>query len=152
MATYGLQTNFMNKLLKEYFGLESPDISQKEIYIGLGLSQQGAHTNTDDFTEVFSGRPLGNYKRARAIFGKAEDCVIFNVNEVYFPTASEDWTDNKFKVDMIGVFDTLDYEDPLTKELVKPLIVLRLPRSETVLKGETIILAPEAIQLSLTDL
>lgn len=152
MAIFGLQTNFMNKLLSEYFGILEPDISNKEIYIGLGLTQQGAHVNTEDFTEVFEGRPLGNYKRARVIFGKADDCVISNISEVIFNTASEDWTSQNTKIEMIGLFNTLNYEDENTKELIKPLIVLKLPRNETVLKGETIILAPEAIQLSLTDI
>lgn len=152
MAIFGLQTDFMNLLLSEYFGITQPNITPKEIYIGLGVTQQGAHTNTEDFTEVFEGRPLGNYKRSRVIFGKAEDCVISNVNEVVFNTASEDWTSNSSKIEMLGLFNTLDYEDETTKELIKPLIVLKLPRTETVLKGETIILAPEAIRLSLTDL
>lgn len=51
---------------------------------------------------------------------------------------------------MIGVFDTLAFEK--NKELVKPLVVLRLPTFETILKGETIVLAPGAINLSLTDI
>lgn len=150
MAIYGLQTEFMNKLLSEYFGLISPDLTEKEIYIGLGLTQTGAQVNTSDFSEVFGGRPLGNYKRARVIFGKADNNVISNVNEIVFNTASENWTDATTKIEMIGVFDTLSFEK--NKELVKPLVVLRLPTFETILKGETIVLAPGAINLSLTDI
>ena len=39
MAVYGLQVDFMNKLLREYFGLESPTLRENEIYVGnLGTS------------------------------------------------------------------------------------------------------------------
>lgn len=145
MAIYGLQIDFMNKLLEEYFGGELPDLEQKELFLGLGLTQVGARANTEDFDEVFAGRPLGNYQRARIIFGRAVDGNMTNASEVVFNTASEDWTDAGKYVEMVGIFDTLDYEN------VKPLIVLRLPRSETVLKGETCIFNPGTIQLSLSD-
>lgn len=151
MAIYGLQTDFMNQLLRAYFGFEVPDGLQREIYIGLGLTQQGAAINTENFDEVFAGRPLGNYKRARAVFNRAINNIIVNENEIVFNTAEEDWTDQNHKIEMLGLFDTLDYENEL-HELVKPLVVLRLPRYETVLKGETLLLAPGAIELSLTDL
>ena len=145
MAIYGLQTDFMNKLLNEYFGNELPDLEQKELFLGLGLTQTGARANTEDFDEVFEGHPLGNYQRARIIFGTAADGYISNISEVVFNTASEDWTEAGKYVDMIGIFDTMDYENS------KPLIVLRLPRSETVLKGETCIFNAGTIQLSLSD-
>jgi len=145
MAIYGLQTDFMNKLLKEYFCGEVPNLEQKELFLGLGLTQIGARANTEDFDEVFGGRPLGNYQRARIIFGKAVDGNISNISEVVFNTASEDWTEANKYIEMIGIFDTMDYENS------KPLIVLRLPKSETVLKGETCIFNPETIQLCLTD-
>lgn len=151
MAIYGLQVDFMNKLLREYFGLENPTLKENEIYVGLGLTQFGAHINTEDFTEVFDGRPLGNYKRARAIFCRAEDTVIYNENEILFNTPTENWTDASRQIEMIGIFDRLDYEHE-NGELVKPLIVLKLPNPETALKGETLMLTPGAIKLSLTDI
>lgn len=151
MAKYGLQVDFMNKLLREYFGFEVPNFTQREIYVGLGLTQFGATVNMDDFDEVFGGRPLGNYKRARAIFNRALDNVIQNENEIVFSTATEDWTDASRKIEMLGIFDTLDYEDE-NHNLIKPLVVLRMPRFETALKGETIILSPGAIELSLSDI
>jgi len=144
MAIYGLQIDFMNKLLKEYFG-GTPDLTQKELFLGLGLTQVGAKVNTDDFDEVFGGRPLGNYQRARIIFGKAKDGYITNANEVVFNTASEDWTDSEKSVEMIGIFDTMNYEN------VKPLIVLRMPESESVLKGETCVFSVGSVTLSLSD-
>lgn len=145
MAIYGLQIDFMNKLLVDYFGGKLPDLEQKEIFLGLGLTQTGAKVNLPDFDEVFNGRPLGNYQRARVIFNKANDGIISNASEVVFNTASEDWTDTSKQIEMIGIFDTLDYENS------KPLIVLRLPKSETVLKGETCVFGINTIQLNLTD-
>ena len=144
MAIYGLQVDFMNKLLKEYFG-GNPDLTQKELFLGLGLTQEGAKVNTEDFDEVFNGRPLGNYQRARIIFGKASDGYIKNANEVLFNTATENWTDSEHLIDMVGIFDTMNYEN------AKPLIVLRMPASEEVLKGETCIFKEDSIVLSLTD-
>lgn len=151
MAIYGLQPDYMNKILSQYFGITQPTFEEKELYIGLGVTQHGALINTEDFTEVFGGRPLGNYKRSRVIFGRAEDCVIKNENEIVFNTASEDWTDQNEKIEMLGIFDTLDFEKQDSKEIIKPLVVLRLPKFETLLKGETLVLSPGAIELSLTD-
>ena len=145
MAVYGLQIGFMNKLLKEYFG-GTPDLTQKSLFLGLGLTQVGAKVNTDDFDEVFGGRPLGNYQRARIIFGKAKDCYITNANEVVFNTASENWTESNKFVEMIGIFDTMDYGDD-----IKPLIVLHMPESEEVLKGETCVFGIGSVTLSLSD-
>lgn len=150
MAIYGLQVDFTNKILSEYFGLNTPDLNEKIIFVGLGLNQEAAHANTEDFTEVFDGRPLGNYNRARVVFGNVENNVIYNINEIIFNTASEDWTINGKSIEMIGLFNTQAYTDE--SQVIKPLVVLRLPENLTVLKGETIILEPGAIQLSLTDI
>lgn len=151
MAIYGLQTDFLNKILTEYFGLADPTIKPlNEIYIGLGLEQVGSSTNTEDFDEIFDGKPLGNYKRARIVFGNASEGIIFNRSDIVFSTASEDWTTDK-KVAMLGLFDTPEAEDE-SGERVKPLVVLKLPQKESVHAGETLILTSEAVRLSLTDI
>lgn len=146
MAKFGLQTIFLNEILKRYFGNGTPNTTYNELYVGLGLTQQGSDVNMETFNEVFDGQPLGNYQRARVIFGKCKDNVISNSNEVVFTTSSEDWTDATHKVEMLGIFNTQDFE------VKTPLVVLPLPKYEAVIKGETIILAPDTIQLSLTDL
>lgn len=152
MAVYGLQIECINNILKQYFGFENISITNKELYLGLGLTQTGAAINLPDFNEVFGGRPLGNYKRARIIFSRAENCRIYNINEIIFNVAEEDWTEANEKVEMIGIFDTLDYENSETKEVIKPLVVSRLATFAPVLKGETVIFAPGTIELSLSDL
>lgn len=146
MAKFGLQINCLNSILAKYFGNGEPNTKYNELYIGLGLTQEGSDINMETFNEVFAGQPLGNYQRARVIFGKSNNGVISNSNEVSFTTASEDWTDATHKVEMIGIFDTQDYENVL------PLVVLPLPKYEDVNKGETIILAEGTIQLNLADL
>lgn len=152
MAIFGLQENFQNKILSEYFGLSTPNDKQKELFIGLGVTQLGVAKNLPDFSEVNEGKPLGNYQRARIIFGSAVDGTISNLNDVTFTTASEDWTEPSHVVEMIGIFDTLDYQDSKTKEQIKPLVVLPLQTSVTIEKGETLMLAKDAIKLTLTDL
>ena len=146
MAIYGLQTDYMNTILKTYFGLEKPTLTNKSIYVGLGLTQEGAMINTECFTEVFDGKPIGNYRRARAVFGEAVNGVISNLNEISFNTAGEDWTE----VCMVGIFDRLDYQDE-DGNMIEPLIVLKLPDSITVKAGETIFLTAGSLNLTLTD-
>lgn len=150
MAIYGLQTNYMNTILKTYFGLEKPTLKSKYVYVGLGLEQEGALINTECFTEVFDGKPLGNYRRARAVFGEAVDGIISNLNEISFNTAGEDWTPDQKSVTMVGIFDTLDYQDE-NGNMIEPLIVLKLPDIVTIKAGETIFLAEGSLNLTLTD-
>lgn len=150
MAIYGLQTNYMNTILKTYFGLEKPTLKSKCVYVGLGLAQEGALINTECFTEVFDGKPLGNYRRARAVFGEAIDGIISNLNEISFNTAGEDWTPDQKPVTMVGIFDTLDYQDE-NGNMIEPLIVLKLPDIVTIKAGETIFLAEGSLNLTLTD-
>ena len=156
MAIFGLQSPFMNQILREYFGIIQPNIETKEMFLGLGLTQHGADINLESFREVNNGRPWGGYKRARIVFGKAANEVISNVNEIVFSVATENWTVGNDRIEMLGIFNTQEYEieDSGTKkaELVRPLIVLRLPRFETLLKTETIVLKPNAVQLSLRDM
>ena len=150
MAIYGLQTNYMNKILMTYFGSEKPVLKNKYAYVGLGLAQEGALINTECFTEVFDGKPLGNYRRARAVFGEAVDGIISNLNEISFNTAGEDWTPAQQPVVMVGIFDTLDYQDE-DGNMVEPLIVLKLPDEVTIKAGETIFLTAGSLNLTLTD-
>ena len=150
MAIYGLQTDYMNTILKTYFGLEKPTLTNKPIYVGLGLTQEGAMINTECFTEVFDGKPIGNYRRARAVFGEAVDGVISNLNEISFNTAGEDWTGGSKEVCMVGIFDRLDYQDE-DGNMIEPLIVLKLPDSITIKAGETIFLTAGSLNLTLTD-
>lgn len=151
MAVYGLQTEFLNKVLTEYFGVRKPDIKPlNQIYVGLGLEQQGSNINTEDFNELFDGKPIGNYKRARVVFGEASEGVAVNHSDVVFSTASEDWTTD-LKISMIGLFEN-PYADSESSEKEKPLVVLKLPQKETILAGETLILAAEAVRLALSDL
>lgn len=145
MAKFGLQTEFLNRILKRYFGGSVPNMEENELYIGLGLTQDGANVNTETFDEVSNGQSVGNYQRARVVFGRSVNNTISNSNEVIFTTASEDWTDGNHKIEMLGIFDTPDLESK------NPLVVIPLPRYETVIKGETIILAENTIQFSLTD-
>ena len=151
MAVYGLQKNFINKILSEYFGLDIPDLASKELYAGLGLNQTGALINIPDFSEVFDGKPYGNYKRARVIFGKADNKQISNSNEIMFDTATEDWTLAGQTIDMIGIFDTVLYVDEDMNK-IQPIVVLPLVQSETVVKGETLLLSKGALVLNLTDM
>ena len=67
--------------------------------------QEGSNVNIESFDEVFTGRPLAGYERARAVFGTPENGLIVNANDVVFPSAIEDWAVVK-PVTMLGIFDT----------------------------------------------
>lgn len=146
MAKYGLQTSFLNEILRRYFGNDVPNTNPNELYVGLGMTQTGADINMETFNELFDGQPLCNYQRARVIFGTPEDGVIKNEDEVCFNTASEDWTASTSKIEMLGIFNSADFD------VKEPLVVISLPKPEEVYKGETILLAKGVIQLSLTDI
>lgn len=146
MAKYGLQTPFLNEILIRYFGNGNPNIDMNELYVGLGATQTGADINMETFNELFDGKPLCNYQRARIIFNTPENGVISNADEVCFNTASEDWTTATSKVEMLGIFRSADFDDK------DPIVVISLPKPETVSKGETILLAKGVVQLSLTDI
>lgn len=150
MAFYGLQTDFMNVLLRQYFGLDVPNFEKKDIFVGLGLQQEGSNVNIESFDEVFAGRPLAGYERARAVFGIPEDGVIFNVSDVVFPSAVEAWATTK-PITMLGLFDTPEYEDEQGNS-IKPLIVLALPQPVTVNKGEVVVLPKGVVRLGLSDI
>ena len=69
MAIFGLQTDFMNDTLKQYFGLKDINQEKKDIFVGLGLQQEGSNVNIESFDELFFGEPLYGYSRARVVFG-----------------------------------------------------------------------------------
>lgn len=150
MAFYGLQTDFMNTLLRQYFGLTPLTFEKKDIFVGLGFEQEGSNVNLESFDEVFVGRPLAGYERARVVFGLPENGTICNASDVVFQSAVEDWAITK-PITMIGLFDTLAYEDE-QKNLIKPLVVLALPQGVTVAKGEVVMLAKGVIRLGLSDI
>ena len=112
--------------------------------------QEGSNVNIESFDEVFTGRPLAGYERARAVFGTPENGLIVNANDVVFPSAIEDWAVVK-PVTMLGIFDTQEYEDA-DKNLIKPLIVLALPQPVTIAKGEVVMLPKGVVRLGLSDI
>ena len=150
MAIYGLQTNFMDTLLKQYFGLEDINTERKDIFVGLGLQQEGANVNIESFDELFFGEPLYGYARARIVFGTPVDGTIANIGDVVFPGAIDNWTSVK-DVSMMGLFDTPDAKD-LEGNLIKPLAVLCLPQPISIVKGDTIVLSAGVVRLGLSDI
>lgn len=148
MAKFGLQTDFINNILINYFGLGKPNTEANTLYVGLGYTQESATINTDTFSEINESLINGNYSRARIVFGSAANNMIQNITDVTFPTASADWTFEKQQVSMLGIFDTKEVKD-LKGEYTKPLVVLHLPREEMILSGETVIFKENSICLKL---
>lgn len=155
---YGLQLDFINKVLDSYFGSTLPNKTKKSIWLGFGLKLQGATENIDDFDEVFTGENESGYKRARVTFGQANDNLMVNTNTVIFPTAIDDWTKDTRKIESVGIFDTDKYyydeseSSLLDKALIKPLVVLKLPMPIEIKKGETAMLEPGVVVMNLSDM
>ena len=152
MAVYGLQSNIKEKILNEYFGITAggPDIEQKYIYLGLGLTQIGSQTNIETFNELYDGETYDGYCRTRCIFGAATNGKISNVADLAFPTAEGNWTSGTDTVSMLGLFDTLEVTDEGGNK-IKPLAVLKLPKEYTINAGETLIFRANTIRLNLTN-
>ena len=148
MAKFGLQIDFINDILSNYFGLGKPNTEAKTLYIGLGYTQNGASMNTEDFSEIEESSIQGNYARARTVFGSAVNNTIRNTADITFPTASADWTSEKQRVSMLGIFDTQEVKD-IEGKYIKPLVVLHLPREEMILSGETVIFKENSVCLKL---
>ena len=152
MAVYGLQSKIKEKILSEYFGISEygPDIQQKYIYLGLGLTQNGSDVNVESFNELYDGETYDGYCRTRCIFGTASNGKISNVSDIAFPTAEANWTNGNETISMLGIFDTLEVKDEAGKQIM-PLAILKLPKAYSISAGETLIFSANTIALNLTD-
>lgn len=148
---FGLQLDFINRLMRENF------TNDKELYLGLGLSQVGAQATMSDFNEPddLYGDETG-YARSRIIFGNPVNGICRNENEIVFPTAEEDWTRDGTTITAVGIFKRYPASETpesgaQTQDTWELLCVLPFVPQETVLKGETAILNPNAIRLQITN-
>lgn len=142
---YGIQEVFMNEVLMNYFSGRSSDI-----WLGLGLSYEGANTNLDDFIEPEAGT---GYSKQPFVCSAASGGVCYNANEIAFDIATKDWTTNGRVIDKVGIFKrtlTTSVENEPT-ETFTLWCVLPLNPVETVVAGDTVIINANAIRLQLTN-
>jgi len=144
---YGMQDTFMNEVLNNYFS----GASNYQIYLGLGLSNEGGDINTDDFIEP-STEGTG-YSKQPFVCGGAVGGVAYNSNEIAFNTALKDWTVDGRVIDKVGLFNKITTSTG-TGETIETFVlwcVLPLNPVETVLQGDTVIINTNAIRLQLTN-
>lgn len=144
---YGIQEIFMNEVLDNYFSGRN----NYQIYLGLGLSNEGGNVNTDDFIEPIEE---GNgYSKQLFICNTAVDGVTYNSNEIVFNTAAMDWTKNGRVIDKVGLFNKIEtYSSTnILTETYTLWCVLPLLPVETVVAGDTVIINANAIRLQLTN-
>lgn len=143
---YGIQTAFMNEVLDNYFSGRS----NYNIYLGLGLSNEGGNANMNDFIEpdIASG-----YTKQPFVCTSAIDGVSYNSNEIVFNTATADWTLEGRVIDKVGLFNKTITTDSLGEvtETYTLWCILPLVPSETVITGDTVIINTNAIRLQLTN-
>lgn len=143
---YGIQTTFMNEVLDNYFSGRS----NYNIYLGLGLSNEGGNANMNDFIEpdVSTG-----YTKQPFVCTSAIDGVSYNSNEIVFNTATADWTTDGRVIDKVGLFNKTITTDSLGEIIENYTLwcVLPLVPSETVISGDTVIINTNAIRLQLTN-
>lgn len=143
---YGIQTTFMNEVLDNYFSGRS----NYNIYLGLGLSNEGGNANMNDFIEpdVSTG-----YTKQPFVCTSAIDGVSYNSNEIVFNTATADWTTDGRVIDKVGLFNKTITTDSLGEIIENYTLwcVLPLVPSETVITGDTVIINTNAIRLQLTN-
>ena len=143
---YGIQTTFMNEVLDNYFSGKS----NYNIYLGLGLSNEGGNANMNDFIEpdIAAG-----YTKQPFVCASAIDGISHNANEIVFNTATADWTTNGRVIDKVGLFNKVITTNSLG-EVVESYVlwcVLPLVPAETVIAGDTVIINTNAIRLQLTN-
>ena len=144
---YGIQDVFMNEVLNNYFS----GASNYNIYIGLGLSNEGGSINMDDFIEP--GTEGTGYSKQPFVCGGATGGVSYNSNEIVFGTALTDWTTNGRVIDKVGLFNKTITSTSMGEEIENYELwcVLPLTPSETVVTGDTVIINTNAIRLQLTN-
>lgn len=144
---YGIQENFMNEVLDNYFSGRN----NYEIYLGLGLSNEGGNANMDDFIEPIEED--NGYSKQPFVCDMAIEGVTYNSNEIAFDTATKDWTKNGRVIDKVGLFNkitTVSVENVVTETYVL-WCVLPLTPVETVVTGDTVVINTNAIRLQLTN-
>ena len=143
---YGIQESFMNEVLNDYFSGKS----NYNVYVGLGLSNEGASVNTDDFIEP-SEEGTG-YSKQLFKCNTAVNGVTYNANDIVFDTATKDWTTNGRVIDKIGIFNkVITSSNGITQENYILWCVLPLNPVETVVAGDTVVLNANSIRLQLTN-
>lgn len=143
---YGIQTTFMNEVLDNYFSGRS----NYNVYIGLGLSNEGGNVNTTDFIEPDSA---AGYTKQPFVCTNAIDGVSYNSNEIVFNIATSDWTINGRTIDKVGIFNKT-VSTSTTGEVIEKYVlwcVLPLVPAESVITGDTVIINANAIRLQLTN-
>lgn len=143
---YGIQTEFMNEVLNNYFS----GGSNYNIYLGLGLSNDGGQINTDDFIEPSEE---AGYSKQPFVCESARDGITSNSNEIVFDTATADWTVNGKVIDKVGLFNKqiVTNSQGIQTENYILWCVLPLTPAETVIEGDTVIINANAIRLQLTN-
>ena len=144
---YGIQENFMNEILNNYFSGRS----DYEIYLGLGLSNEGGSVNLDDFIEP-DAEDTG-YRKQRFICSNAVGGVCYNANEIAFDIATKDWTVDGRVIDKVGLFNRIVTTSAggVEEETYQLWCVLPLFPVETVVTGDTVILNANSIRLQLKN-
>lgn len=143
---YGLQEVFMNKVLTDYF------CGGYQLYVGLGLSNQGASENVDMFVEPIE-EGNGYDKALLGTCTLPNGGVTYNASSINFPTAEKDWTVGDQVIDKLGIFAaTENIAADGTRSMQYTLwCVLPLVPAEKVLAGDTVIINANAIRLQLTN-
>jgi hypothetical protein len=143
---YGLQEVFMNKVLTDYFCGGYP------LYVGLGLSNQGASENIDMFVEP-NEEGNGYNKVLLGTCTLPNDGVTYNASSIIFPTAEKDWTVDSQVIDKLGIFTATENvaADGTRTTNYTLWCVLPLVPAEKVLAGDTVVINANAIRLQLTN-
>lgn len=144
---YGIQEVFMNEVLDNYFSGRNG----YDVYLGLGLSNEGGSINMDDFIEP-SSEGTG-YSKQPFTCSAAADGITYNSNEIAFDTATRDWTTNGRVIDKVGLFNRIITRSSGGIETEEYVLwcVLPLNPVETVITGDTVILNANSIRLQLTN-
>lgn len=146
---FKLSPNFVNTVLDNFFGIPRSNFLDTKVYVGLGIE-------FDEANFCFTKEPVSKgftINENPCEFNEPINGILRNKKAINWDKATEDWTSGDDKIRFIGLYyrkdsDGFEYDDKFEYELIA---VLRLIPEEVVLKGETMVLNPNSIQIRLCN-
>ena len=140
-----MSKDVLNNILDNNFGTPSQTFTDTTVYIGLGIE-------FDEETFTFTDEPVSKgftINTTPVTFTPPSNASIRNTNAIEWPKAKEDWTKDGQTINYIGLYYKLS--DDGVNPVYQLMGVLPLTPSETIKKGEKMVLNANSVQIQLNN-